>query len=551
MNTRIKKTYSGILTAIIIAVQIIAPFSASLLAPKQAEAQFTDGANLVQNTITAVKSVFIAGAMHSLQVKELALDAVAYAIAKQILRGITTSVVEWINNGFNGNPSFLTNPGQFFTDIADEILGGMILGSDLAFLCSNFSIDIRLELAFKYRPFQRDRAACTLSDVIGNVTVAGQGASINGFTAGDFRQGGMPAFVSMTTEPQNNFIGAYVIASDEASARIANAQIEQQNQLTQGRGFLSFKTCKDERIINEVEANRLTARNNELAADGRTDSDEFIQNTGQLQGYYESASNETTRKVCEVQTPGSVIAGTLETSLGSPVRELELADEFNEIINALFAQLIQRVLVGGLRGVSGQSAGDSQSVIQQLQAEQALNTEQVQNMKESILGTVDTFIAEGIKYRDTKNQTLKIFEDLQTKFTEVKTCYAQALQRPSRYLTSSAIAHGLRKIDDIDVIINRELVPKINILSLDAQNMNASITSLNRIKNQASTLTDAQALGGVATEYNNLVPGLNLYTTRIVDAETELSDTRESTRNLEDTANREMNNCRQFPNILR
>jgi hypothetical protein len=552
MRTILKQFVSTILIVSTLSVQIFFPLSTLLIAPKNAHAlAVVDAGNIAQNTITAANSSIQTGLMTSLQIKELTFDAIAYGIAKQILRGITSSVVNWINNGFEGSPAFLSDPGQFFTDIGDEILGGMILGSDLAFLCSNFSIDIRLQLAFKYRPFQKGKAACTLTDIINNTTNAAQGASINGFTAGDFRQGRMPAFVSMTTEPQNNFIGAYVIADTEATARIANASARANQELSQGKGFLSFKTCKDERVITESEANKLTARNSELANSGQSNSQEFLDNNSQLQGYYESASNETTRKKCETQTPGSVIAGTLETSLGSPVRELELADEFNEIINALFAQLVQKVLVGGLKGVSGTGASDTEGIAQQLQQEQAFNYEQLQASRSNILDTIDTFITDAWKYRDAKNESLKYVSGLRIKFVDVKTCYNTALQGSSRRLTQNAISRGLDKIKDMDAIIEGQLVPKITTLTLDVRSIERNISDLSRIKATAEEANQVGDIQKAATEYNNLIPSISLYKVKANEATDEYNSYTDSNngtmRDLERRARDEANACKYFP----
>ncbi len=132
------------------------------------------------------------------------LNSFAWFAAKLVIRQLTADIVNWINSGFDGNPAFVTNPAGFFTDIVDEQIGLMISeSSDLKFLCTPFSLDIRLALAFKYRPF-RKKVTCTLTDIIKNSKNAVDGASINGFTKGDFKQGGWPAFVSMTTEPATN-----------------------------------------------------------------------------------------------------------------------------------------------------------------------------------------------------------------------------------------------------------------------------------------------------------------------------------------------------------
>src|SRR3990167_8626588 len=55
-------------------------------------------------------------------------DALANVIVKKLIESMVNSTVSWINNGFEGNPAYVTNPKQYFTDIADgvaiEFIGG-------------------------------------------------------------------------------------------------------------------------------------------------------------------------------------------------------------------------------------------------------------------------------------------------------------------------------------------------------------------------------------------------------------------------------------------
>ena len=73
-------------------------------------------------------------------------DSILIAIVKAAISAIVNSTVTWINNGFDGNPAFVTNPGQYFTNVADTVAGEFIVGSDLSFLCSPFQTKIRIAL---------------------------------------------------------------------------------------------------------------------------------------------------------------------------------------------------------------------------------------------------------------------------------------------------------------------------------------------------------------------------------------------------------------------
>ncbi|MEK7558438.1 MAG: hypothetical protein AAB507_01265, partial [Patescibacteria group bacterium] len=61
-----------------------------------------------------------------LEFKEDCLDGIAYMVAKIILRQMTQSIITWINTGFEGDPLFLTNPEQYFGNIANQELNRAI-----------------------------------------------------------------------------------------------------------------------------------------------------------------------------------------------------------------------------------------------------------------------------------------------------------------------------------------------------------------------------------------------------------------------------------------
>ncbi|MES2006571.1 MAG: hypothetical protein V4436_00515, partial [Patescibacteria group bacterium] len=73
-------------------------------------------------------------------------DCLTRVIAKIAIQSITQSIVEWINSGFSGQPSFVQNYEEFFTDVADRAAGEFIEGSGLAFLCSPFQLQVKIAI---------------------------------------------------------------------------------------------------------------------------------------------------------------------------------------------------------------------------------------------------------------------------------------------------------------------------------------------------------------------------------------------------------------------
>ena len=223
----------------------------------------------------------------------LTWDSIAIAIAKVALEQILQATTDWVRRGFEGNPAYATDPAQFFTKIADNVAGEFIRGSELGFLCSPFQTKIRLALQQYYT--QRRRFQCSVTGIISNLD-----AFYN-----DFSQGGWDGWFAMTQNDVNNPYGAYLQAQIELDARIAKALGIQSQQLNWNSGFLSWSECRK--------------------------------------------VHEGTGKCLErgpVQTPGKVIESQLEGVLGSGVRQLELADEFDELVSALFVQLLKQVVFG-------------------------------------------------------------------------------------------------------------------------------------------------------------------------------------------------------------
>jgi hypothetical protein len=315
-NFRISKVVHGL----IIVALLMMPFSFVMqgrVEPhvKKAEAQWIveDFVNLVYNTFSAIQSGIIAAFEYDSWFKEYILDPLAWAAMKTIIRRITADIVTYIQNGFEvqgqaGNAGFLQDPGQFFKNIADETAGSFIfneLGPLGKFLCSPFDLKIRLSLQLNYGSSRyTDKAKCTLTQIGNNVS-----DSVNNFFKGDFNSGGWNRWFEVTQNPNNNAWGAYIQAEEELNTRIGGAQAQQKAELDWGSGFLSFKKC--------------SAQDEE----------------GKCVKYYNA-------------TPGALIEDQLATSFGSPIRQLELADEIDEILGALGTALLDQIFKTGGSGLS-------------------------------------------------------------------------------------------------------------------------------------------------------------------------------------------------------
>jgi len=268
--------------------------------------------------------------------KECTLDSIAFALAKVVLEEMSANFIDYINNGFktpdgHSGPFFAQDPGDYFRQLGDEVLGEYLIGAGLGFMCEPFQFQLRNALLIQYSLGQgtsvhRERG-CTLTDAIGNV---------NNFVEGNFDDGSWLGYVEITQVPDNNPYGAFITTQLEIDDRIASETNIQDKVLGWGSGFFSQTTT---------------------GPDGKE----------------------------QIVTPGDLIQTQLETHVSSDIRQLELADEFNEILGALMAQLAKQAF--SKTGLSGyvKPADPSESEIAKARAEidQRIKDAQKQSVDEA------------------------------------------------------------------------------------------------------------------------------------------------------------------------
>ncbi len=292
------------LTGFLLIVMIVSMMG--LATPKKtvaAEPVVEVGGNLIQSTISAVADVAAALGLESLVLKEFSLDGILFFIGRQVLLQMQRSLIRWINSGFKGSPAFVADLEAFLINVADQAAGEIIYGTELGFLCSPFELDIRLGLQLNYRASAARRIQCTLSSAIGNAE-----NSVNRFLGGNFLAGGMEGWLELTTNPNNNFFGVQASTQRLLIERVNNRITLDLSKLNWGNGFLSKAACT---AVGEQEN-------------------------------------------CTITMPGKAISEMLTFELSTGKRALLNADEINEIISALFAQLAQQALQGaaGLLGLT-------------------------------------------------------------------------------------------------------------------------------------------------------------------------------------------------------
>ncbi|MEI6304499.1 MAG: hypothetical protein WCP09_00565, partial [Candidatus Taylorbacteria bacterium] len=395
--------------------------------------------------------------------KECSLDGLAWAVGADLLRSMSDSVIQWINGGFDGKPAFMQNPQAFFMDQADQLTGAFIAGDGpLQGLCGSFGLDIKLSLAQGQAHTPRERYTCTLSSIIQNASNAHISMSVdsdpNGATLGDFVSGGILSnsnqlnvngnsvnsirsnftktsfsngggwrgFLELTTQPQNSPIGAYILTKSDLQEQIANSKQNTNSELDRGKGFFSWKTC-------------------EPAWDAY----------GQTADY------------CEIQTPGSVIGGALDKTLGASQDRLNAAHELNEIIDAFFNQLVTTTLKKGLGTMTLKPPGATQSALSELSAQGAASSgASTAATLQQMSSSVGTYVQPMTDLKSFKDQVLLVLETEQQYANEVLVACEN-----SANMSQDAV-------DGLNTLIDGTITPIVNVAQTEATDAATRLTTI-------------------------------------------------------------------------
>lgn len=257
---------------------------------------FLCGFALNTERVSAVGTGSVVETIEIFNIKEYTIDTVAKIAANLLLGTMTQSIVNWINTGFEGNPTFIEDPEQFFTDMAMNASGLFLteLGLDNSPLCKGFRPNILLGLGLYNNYSFNQKAKCTLGTVEENLT---------GFYD-DFYDGGWERWLSVS-KPENNAYGSFLIALNEMERRKARAASTARDEVNWGSGFFSIKECI------------------EKDAAGKCIKQKSV-------------------------TPGKVIGDKLAHSLGAGEETLIAADELSETIAAILSALVNQLINQGL-----------------------------------------------------------------------------------------------------------------------------------------------------------------------------------------------------------
>lgn len=306
----------------------------------------------------------------SLEENDTCLKSIGRIVIKILLQKITFSTVEWINNGFEGKPLFLEDPGEFFKDIAtNELLMFRAELSDptLYPFAKNFLQQTVRSVNNRFA----QNARFSANELIQRTT---PDYNVTTFR-GDFGLGGWNAWNALTQVPANNPIGFQVIATQELSFRLegtsASTAQRKQQDLDQAEGFLGVDRCVADPSITRAEHRAALERNEQEMESYEVEIPDDNDN-------YDGPSTPTfiTRQrptgvvigACpgnkwEYVTPGKAASEALTKVLSYPDNNLLKADDLNAaiaaILDAAMNKFIPELLNQGLSKITTEGRGGS------------------------------------------------------------------------------------------------------------------------------------------------------------------------------------------------
>src|SRR3989338_3706487 len=261
--------------------------------------------------------------------KESWLDSLGWMMANVVIDQFGDAIVDWIRNGFEGGPMFLSDPEGFFRDTANQASGAIISKFNAEWLCDPLG-KLKIDLNFLFPGTDRVRYECTFNDITANFkniagredlddwvdfnVSVGQENIVRNFSS-DYRNGGFLMWLT-TADWKNNDMGRTLQVVDDAfiaaSAKISMGSF----QLELGQGFFGMKKCLEYREAYDLEGKKIKG---------------------------DCVKEITT-------SPGQLVQDQLKQVGGKDLSRLEVADEINEIIGALATTMMGWLLTGGNDG---------------------------------------------------------------------------------------------------------------------------------------------------------------------------------------------------------
>lgn len=471
------------------------------------------------------KTIITAGSSLRLEVKEYALDPAAKIMADLALTSAKTSALNWVNSGFKGNPTFISNPDIYFQNIATGVVRTNV--SDLASSNSPFSGSVASALVAKTRNSQSslsEQLTPTLSTAVQNdvctdtkltdmakkymsagVSIGGdksldvikkelrnelcnsdatnkvQQTKLNDCFATDFNCGGWGAWLKLTSDPKNTLTGQ-IIAANTITSQTQDSKKEDVKTITTPGGMLAITNC--------------------------VDTTSFYQDPKTYD------PNKPPCKNAEVTTPASTVENTAKIALDSGWTSLANAHELGDVLTGVLTGSLsglmgkglssmgnggQRVTLDTLSGAGPVDVTPTNTTIPS-SAPEEMTPEKRDSLIKTINNQLNLHLSSAKSLRDINNSYISTENNYLSQLNSLSACYDQALAiYPSYVKADSRYIAGRSFIADKTQTYNA----KIQELSSEVVLANTTISEITAIKNQLANVVEASKIIDIYTNYQN------------------------------------------------
>jgi hypothetical protein len=257
------------------------------------------------------------------------LQGIGWSVAKNMLAQIVNETLGWATTGgIYGLPLFINNPSLYIQNLTNEQINKFLVKQNSHPI---FGYTIQSLVMLSHTGVNDGRINRLLDN---NKATVGYRNFQQTFT-----NGGWNSFMNMGYNP----IGAVFNAGDRLGRGVSGAQQNAINEKIAGNGFTDVKTCKK---WNTPNSKSLAFTKDEK--------------TGKYVGGLTTADGQPTCAEWETTTPGAIVSSQVAYSTQSTQRQLEIADNYNEVLGAYFDSLLNNLFSKGLKPVSGGSFVGSQ-----------------------------------------------------------------------------------------------------------------------------------------------------------------------------------------------
>lgn len=278
---------------------------------------------------------------------------------RSMLQKMTQSTISWINgNNSTGQPSYVPNLAVHLQGVGDAVALAFIARAATAFN-SPFGSAISFSLQNSYAQ-QTSMAGFFAAN---RSTLPGTPQNQQAFLAGNWSQGGIPAWFALTTQDNNNPYTLQQAAQSQLGSNVGQAQTNRRQDLIQGNGFLSY-------------------------CGGDTTAKVNVNLRGGSINPQVSCSNPDGTPA-NVTTPGSTISSYLQANVNSGIGQLVSAQDLDSAIGQVVMALGNQVL--GSTGLFGSQQPSSSNNTTPVSTTPSSSAASATSLAQSTLTNITTY----------------------------------------------------------------------------------------------------------------------------------------------------------------